>query len=64
MFVKAAEEKMLGGVFWTPILNKVKLISNLCGPFTIDALVDNFNHKVEKFNPKYYCEGTSYFTAF
>ena len=64
MFVKVTEEKLLGGVFWIPILNKVKLISNLRGSFKIDALVDNFNHKVEKFNPKYYCPGASDFTAF
>ena len=49
---------------WTMDDGNFKLISNLCGPFTIDTFADNFNHEVEKFIFKYYFPGTSHFNAF
>jgi len=39
-------------------------LNNLWGPFTVDRFADNENTKVNKFNSKYWCPGTSNVNAF
>jgi hypothetical protein len=41
-----------------------RFMDNLWGPHTTDRFADNFNAKIEKFNSKFWCPGSSHVDAF
>ena len=49
---------------WSIDNDSFRLINNLCGPFTVDRFANNLNRKLNCFNSKYYCRGTSHVNAF
>ena len=49
---------------WGIDLQSFCYVSEQFGPFDVDRFADNLNKKVQRFNSKYYCPGTSHVDAF
>ena len=49
---------------WSIDNESFNIINNKYGPFSVDRFANNLNKKVNKFNSKYFCPGTSHVNAF
>ena len=49
---------------WSIDNESFDIINNKYGPFSVDRFANNLNKKVNKFNSKYFCPGTSHVNAF
>ena len=49
---------------WSIDNESFNTISNTYGPFSVDRFANNLNKKVNKFNSKHFCPGTSHVSAF
>ena len=49
---------------WSIDNESFNIISNKYGPFSVDRFANNLNKKVNKFNSKYFCPGTSHVNTF